>query len=279
MSMAILDYFIYQEEKSLLHKIDPRVKLLFVIAMMCLTIIINNLFPIMLLFGLILPLLFLGEFFLEWFRSLLVFLPFLLLIIILNAFLLTAAHPTTLALIIAFRLLIISAVFGLFFQTVSPNELSLMLISFHLPYSLAWAMSTAYRFIPTLADETTMIANAQKARGLQIDQGHLIKRVKNFLPLLIPIFASALRRSWQLAEAIESRGWNARKKRTFLYKLEFQWWDGFILFFSLGILAVFFYLIFGSPVFPKWWTWTIPAFFELPNLFTIFWQWFVGLFS
>ncbi|MFW9923101.1 MAG: energy-coupling factor transporter transmembrane component T family protein, partial [Candidatus Thorarchaeota archaeon] len=229
MSLKILEYFDYLERKSPLHYVDPRSKLLLILSLTCLTISLKEIVPLAVIFVLIIPLIILGNFVKTWLRSLLFLLPFLLLIVILNSLLLKIDHPTTIALMLVLRLIILSGIFGIFFQTVSPDDLSQMYIKFKFPYSFAWAISTAYRFIPTLAKETNLIIDAQKSRGLQIDRGRILKRIRNMLPLLIPIFASALRRSWQLAEAIESRGWNATKHRTFMYSLKLHYWDYLIL--------------------------------------------------
>ncbi|TFF85129.1 energy-coupling factor transporter transmembrane protein EcfT [Candidatus Heimdallarchaeota archaeon] len=279
MTFRLLEYFDFERKKSLLHNLDPRGKLLFVITASCLVIYLNDLIPQLLALLFFIPFVFLGGFFKRWFLSLIYLMPFLIIITILNALLLSTSQPTTIALIIIVRLIILMIIFGLFFQTVSPQDLSQMFVKLKLPYSLAWAISTAYRFLPTLAKETEIITDAQKARGLQIDRGNIFKRIKNFLPLLIPIFASALRRSWQLAEAIESRGWNATKKRTYLYTLKMNWWDYLFVIFSLGIFSLFLFLIIQKPNFPEWMIWYIPEKFEIKRLLTIFWHWLVNLFA
>ena len=279
MSMRMLEYFDYSRKKSPLHHVDPRSKMLLVISFMCLTIFLDDLIPLAFIAVAILPLIFLAKFFKRWLISLLYLLPLLLLIIILNSLLLRIDHPTTIAISLTLRLIILSGIFGIYFQTVSPDDISQMLIKFRFPYSFAWAISTAYRFVPTLAKETSIIVDAQKSRGLQIDRGNLFKRVRNMIPLLIPIFASALRRSWQLAEAIESRGWNATKKRTFLYSLKMNWWDYFVIIFSLALFGLFLWLAISQVAFPTWMQFYIPDKFELKRLFSIAWNWFIGLFS
>ena len=126
--------------------------------------------------------------------------------------------------------------------------------------------------------ETEIIIAAQKSRGLQIDRGNIFKRARKMLPLLIPIFASAMRRSWQLAEAIESRGWNAIKKRTYLYSLKLKWWDFLIIILSLALFALFLVQAIKQYPYPEWVTWHIPEKYELKRLLSIAWNWFKGLF-
>jgi len=264
MSTRILEYFNYEQDKSLIHRFDPRTKMLFVIVLTCYTILFRDLVPLMLLFACVTPLVLLAKFFKKWLRAMITVLPLVLLIIVLN---------------MGFRFLILAEVFGIFFQTVSPDELSQMFIKFRFPYSLAWAISTAYRFIPTLTKETAIIVAAQKARGLQIDRGNIFKRLKNMIPLLIPIFASAFRRSWQLAEAIESRGWNAMKKRTFLYSLRLKWWDYLTLLLLFGLFALFLFQVIKQYPLPSWMLWQLPEKYELKNLAIAFWSWLKNLFQ
>ncbi|MHA1124090.1 MAG: energy-coupling factor transporter transmembrane component T family protein [Candidatus Heimdallarchaeota archaeon] len=279
MSFRLLEYFNFDRKKSVLHHIDPRSKLLFVIAMTCLTIVIKFIIPSLFILAFVIPFIFLSNFFKKWLMSLIVIIPIFILIIIFNSYVFTVANPTTLGIITVIRLMILSAVFGIFFQTVSPDDISQMLVKFKFPYSIAWAMSTAYRFLPTLATEAATIMDAQKARGLQIDRGNIFKRIKNFIPLLIPILASSLRRSWQLAEAIESRGWNATKKRTYLYSLKLKWYDILFSLFSLAIFGLFLYLVISQIAFPSWMNWMIPEKYEFSNLMRIAWKWIKGIFS
>lgn len=278
MSLKILEYFNYLEHKSPMHYIDPRGKTLFIIVIASLIIYLDQIIPLCIILVIMLPLIFFGNFMKRWLKSLLFLTPVILLIVILNALFLKVDYPTSTAIVLGLRVIVLSGFFGLFFQTVSPDDISQALIKFKIPYSFAWAISTAYRFIPTLAKETNIIIDAQKSRGLQIDQGNLFKRVRNMIPLLIPIFATALRRSWQLAEAIESRGWNATKNRTYLYSLKFKWWDIIVILLSLVLFALFLYLVITSTPLPFWMLYKIPERFELKRLFLIAWEWIKNLF-
>lgn len=89
----------------------------------------------------------------------------------------------------------------------------------------ALIMSIALRFIPTLIDETNRIINAQKARGADFESGNLIKRAKAVVPILIPLLISALRRAEELADAMDARCYSSAKKRTKYKKLSFGWGD------------------------------------------------------
>jgi energy-coupling factor transport system permease protein len=86
--------------------------------------------------------------------------------------------------------------------------------------------------------------DAQKARGLELEKGGLLKRIRNYVPVLIPLIVSAIRRSLELAEAMESRAWGATKKRTNLYLLKLHKGDFALLTITIGILAIAVYVHF-----------------------------------
>lgn len=81
-------------------------------------------------------------------------------------------------------------------------------------YELSLMMSIALRFIPTLIEETDRILSAQKARGANLETGSLPERAKALLPMLIPLFVSAFRRADELATAMECRCYNGGQGRT-----------------------------------------------------------------
>ena len=85
----------------------------------------------------------------------------------------------------------------------------------HFPvHELAMMMSIALRFIPTLIEETDKIMNAQKARGAQLDNGKMTERIKALVPVLVPLFISAFRRADELAMAMECRCYRGGDGRT-----------------------------------------------------------------
>lgn len=81
-------------------------------------------------------------------------------------------------------------------------------------HEIAMIMSIALRFIPILLEETDKIMKAQTARGADFESGSLIRRVKNMIPLLVPLFVSAFRRANDLAMAMEARGYHGGEGRT-----------------------------------------------------------------
>ena len=126
----------------------------------------------------------------------------------------------------------------MFFLTTSPDHLGLALEQSHVPYEFSFAFTTAVRFVPVLAEEAQTIMDAQKARGLELEKGNFMKRIRNYIPVLIPLIVSAIRRSLELAEAMESRAWGATKNRTNLYALKLRRGDYALLAIIVGLLAL-----------------------------------------
>jgi len=87
---------------------------------------------------------------------------------------------------------------------------------------LAMMMTIALRFIPTLLEEAEKIMKAQMARGADFESGNIIKRAKNLIPLLVPLFISAFRRADDLALAMESRCYHGGEGRTRLHELKIE---------------------------------------------------------
>lgn len=102
-------------------------------------------------------------------------------------------------------------------------------------HEMAMMMTIALRFIPTLIDETDKIMKAQAARGADIGTGNLLERAKSFIPILIPLFVSSFRRADDLAVAMEARCYRGSKGRTSMRILKFSKIDVVIM---LGFLLI-----------------------------------------
>ena len=106
-------------------------------------------------------------------------------------------------------------------------------------HELAMMMTIALRFIPTLLEETDKIMKAQMARGADFESGNIIRRAKNLVPLLVPLFINAFRRADELAVAMEARCYRGGDNRTRLNELKLKRLD----IISLASMIVFFGLI------------------------------------
>lgn len=99
------------------------------------------------------------------------------------------------------------------------EEITAGFIRMGVPYRMAFAFSSALRMVPTFVGAGTTIMQAQRSRGLDVESGTIFARMKKYLPLVVPVFASALRSAGQLAMALEARGFGAQKERTNLLQL------------------------------------------------------------
>ena len=150
---------------------------------------------------------------------------------------------------LAWRLLLLVIMPTLLTLTSTPTELcdgleSLLspLKKLHFPvHELALIMSIALRLIPTLIEETDKIMNAQKARGAQFESKNPFKKIKAMLPVLIPLFVSSFRRADDLADAMDSRCYRGAKGRTRMKKLHFHVGDVIAL---LAFVALFVCVLF-----------------------------------
>ncbi len=112
-------------------------------------------------------------------------------------------------------------------------------------HELAMMMSIALRFIPTLIEETDKIMAAQKARGADMESGGLLRRIKALTPVLIPLFVSSFRRAYELATAMECRCYHGGDGRTRMKSLHMAARD----YITLGVTAL---LIAGLIVTNMW---------------------------
>ena len=130
--------------------------------------------------------------------------------------------------------------------TTTPNQLTdglerLMqpLAAIHVPvHEIAMTMSIALRFIPILLEETDKIMKAQIARGADFENGNLIQKVKNMVPLLVPLFISAFRRANDLAMAMEARCYHGGDNRTQMKPLKYKKRDHIAYLILFAYLAV-----------------------------------------
>jgi energy-coupling factor transport system permease protein len=113
----------------------------------------------------------------------------------------------------------------------------------HFPvHEMALMMSIALRFIPTLMQETDKIMKAQMARGVEFSSGPIKERVKAVIPLLIPLFVSAFKRAEELAIAMEARGYRGGIGRTKYRQLDWKLVDTLQIFLLVGLSVLLFLL-------------------------------------
>ena len=165
-------------------------------------------------------------------------------------FIMNFMFGTSLVLSIAFtlRFFTIMSAFSFFFMTTSADDLGLALEQIHVPYSISFTFTTAVRLVPTMAVDAQTVVDAQRSRGLELDKGNFMKRVRNYIPILIPLIISAIRRSVELAEALESRAFGATDHRTAIVTLKLHFADYVAILGTILGLAVAIYVYFRVPL-------------------------------
>jgi energy-coupling factor transport system permease protein len=233
----------YYQTDSVVHRLDPRVKLIativFIISLFCVNNVWGYLIAAVFLAGCIklsnVPF----KFMVRGMRAIL----FLLLITVAFNLFLTPGEPLVqiwkltiskeglaLAVTMAIRLSFLIIGSSVMTLTTTPNNLTDGMESLMKPlnklkvpvHEIAMMMSIALRFIPILLEETDKIMKAQIARGADFESGNVIKKAKAMVPLLVPLFISAFRRANDLAMAMEARCYRGGEHRTKMKPLVYK---------------------------------------------------------
>ena len=248
----------YYQTESVIHRLDPRVKLVGTIAYIVSLFLVNN------IWGYLVAVLFLAviiklsnvpfKFMVKGMKAI-VFL--LLITVIFNMFLtpgeaLVSVWKLTitkeglrLAIMMAVRLTFLIIGSSVMTLTTTPNNLTDGMENLMKPlrkmkvpvHEIAMMMSIALRFIPILLEETDKIMKAQIARGADFASGNIIKKAKAMVPLLVPLFISAFRRANDLAMAMEARCYRGGDGRTKMKPLIYKKAD------RIGYLVLVLYLL------------------------------------
>lgn len=109
-------------------------------------------------------------------------------------------------------------------------------------HEIALMLSIALRFVPTLMDETEKIMNAQRARGVDFGEGNVFQQMKSIVPLLVPLFVSSFNRAEELATAMEARGYQGGEGRTKYRLLKWKRNDTLVILVYVVVTALLVYL-------------------------------------
>lgn len=236
----------YFPGNSAIHRLDPRAKILLVLAYVCLLFLARNI-PALLI-GVVAALVgyFISRIPLKMIlKSIKSIIPIIIFTAVLNIlfvegdilwkwhFLQVTKQGILTAVLMLIRIISLIAGTTLLTYTTSPIALTdgierLLgpLKRVRMPvHELAMMMTIALRFIPTLIEETDKIISAQKARGADMESGSLMHRAKALIPILIPLFVGAFRRADELALAMECRCYRGDVGRTRMKQLSFGWRD------------------------------------------------------
>ena len=252
----------YYPSNSVMHRLDPRMKLMIAIAYIIASFICRNIFSFALLLLSAVTLILLSKIPVKIvLRSIKAIIFIMIFTAILNVFWTKGGEDELLlswnfiriyssglynAAFIVIR--IVSMIIGtsiFLTYTTTPIQLTDALEQLLSPlkvikvpvHEFAMMMTIALRFIPTIVEETERIMAAQKARGADFTNGSIAKRAKALIPVLIPLFVSAFRRAGELATAMTCRCYRGGKGRTKLNVLKFTYRDFVALFLIAAFIA------------------------------------------
>lgn len=221
-----------------------------VIVFMVIALLFINIIPLLITFIITLIPISLAKSVKEWLNSLKGTMVLLVFILVINSF----VRDLNFAIAMVLRLMVLITAFSAFFLTTHPDDLAQALIQMKVPFDFAFALSMATRYVPTLAREAQTIMDAQMSRGLELQKGGLTQKIKNLIPLIIPLIVNSVRRALSIAESLESRAFGAIKKRTYLYQLKLKKGDVLFIIFltSYLLLMIYIKIHFPSIIWIEW---------------------------
>lgn len=246
----------YFPGETVIHRLDPRVKLLGTFAFIIALFFINSFYPYILVLAFILAAIKLSKVPLNYVIKglkplfMIISITFLINLFMTRGEILFEIGPLDVtkeglmqATFMALRLIFLVMGTSLLTLTTSPISLTDGIERLLKPLSkvgvpaheLAMMMTIALRFIPTLLEETDKIMKAQMARGADFESGNIMNRAKSLVPLLVPLFVSAFRRADELAMAMEARCYRGGENRTRMKELRLEKSD----FVALSITTIF----------------------------------------
>ena len=234
--------FLYDRKDTFLYKLDPRIKLFYVVITTLAVFFARD--PIVAATILLLQVIVasLGGLLRKIASLVKGLIPFLLIIMVFNTILvyLTSFTIDFDALTYTFYMMIVRVftalvAFTILMSTTSPQEIMQALVKMKISYVYAYPLVITFRFIPIIFTEMKNIYDAQRSRGLELEKGNIIEKSRKLIPIIIPSIVCALFRAKDLAEAMESRSFGALPKRTFYKQLRIKKLD--ILFLASTSLA------------------------------------------
>lgn len=264
----------YYPASSFVHKLDPRVKLLLLIAYIVMIFVANSFYGLALCALLLLAAIIAAK---VPFGSVLRSVKGVIFILIFTSLLNVFFHGgerllvewwviriylegVIFAVFLTLRIFLLVMASSVLTLTTTPVTLCDGLESLLYPLTLikipvhvfALIMSIALRSIPTLIDETNRIISAQKARGADFETRNIFKKVKAIIPVLIPLLLSAFRRAEELGDAMEVRCYGCGEKRTKYKKLKLGWRDLIAALCGGALIAgVILFNIYGYDICPR----------------------------
>jgi len=245
MSLAFLRAYRFSTLDTPIHRLDPRTKLLMSVTFTLLGV--TTLDPIEILALLLIQFVILvsSRSLGFWLRSLRALLLFLVLILVMQ--MITTGNILQ-SVYFALRFVVVASATSWFFFTTSPEDLGRALEQVGVSADIALSFTLSMRFIPVIAEEFQSIFDAQRARGLDVGKGGLTERMKSMLPILVPLFVGVIRRTYEIADALELRGYGALPSKTRWKVLKLRRTDAVVLLMLVALVVIsMYYRVFLPP--------------------------------
>ncbi|MEW6086810.1 MAG: energy-coupling factor transporter transmembrane component T [bacterium] len=245
-----MNVYLYEEKDTVIHKLDPRTKIIILVASFILILKADNFYKVLIVFSFIVIFGLMSKMFYNIIKLKFILSGIFIFSMVSWAFFYPANTEKILGatkegaifgFLRGIKLVGMTASGIFFLSAASIEEISMGLVKLKVPYSASFVLSTALRLVPTFIGTGASVIEAQKSRGLDLDSGSIWHRAKKHVPLLVPIFLLAIRNTDQLAVALESRGFGRRGNRTYYLKTGFK---GFDYIFLLILVFLCFFIIF-----------------------------------
>jgi energy-coupling factor transport system permease protein len=143
--------------------------------------------------------------------------------------------------LLGFRLFVLIMLMPTFVMTTTVNEMALGMVRLGLPYRIAYLATTSINMIPSLQDEARTIMDAQKMRGFSVfEEGRFRDKMKAYPALVVPLVIGAMRRAQAMGVAMDARAFGARKERTYrktLHMTKLDWVSSILLILLAALLV------------------------------------------
>jgi energy-coupling factor transport system permease protein len=130
----------------------------------------------------------------------------------------------------------------LFLATTRVEEMAYALGRLGVPYPVGFTLTLSFRLVPLFFDAAHTIVQAQRCRGLRMNEGNVVVRLRRFVPVVVPVFIGALRRADHMAMALELRGFNSGRPRTTYLRATAGWRDVAAVAVAAGVASTYLWL-------------------------------------
>src|ERR671921_160982 len=241
-----MDPSLYLDRDTWIHRLDPRTKMFLLLGMFALPFVFLNPLYVLAVLALVLLFGYLAESLVNLRR--IWFILFMIIVVTPIMWSILGSGRTPLFLFVereallyglsATQRIVITVIAGMIFLSTTRNEeVALGLVRLGIPYRFAFAVSTALRLVPTIVATGYTIGQAQRSRGLDLESGNILRRIRKYVPLLIPVFVSTIRSTNVFSMALESKGFGAAPQRTSFLQIGMGRRDFLVLAVFVALLA------------------------------------------